>query len=217
MNLGDHVGDDARVVAANRAALGQRCGGVRIAWMTQVHGVEVADLDTWDGHAVLKADAAVCSVPGIAACVMTADCLPVLFAAPGAVGAAHAGWRGLAAGVLERTLEAVCRKASCSPAGVQAWLGPAIGPRCFEVGADVRDAFIVSDAQAACNFLPTRDGKWLADLFSLARSRLQLAGMLDASIHGGDICTMANPSLYYSFRRQRVTGRQAGLVWITHD
>ena len=214
MNLGDHVGDDPAAVAANRRALAMRCGGVRIAWMTQVHGVEVADLDAWDGSAVPEADAAVCGVPGIAACVMVADCLPVLFAAPGAVGAAHAGWRGLAAGVLERTLGAVCRKASCAPGQVRAWLGPAIGPRCFEVGGEVREAFIVSDTQAACDFLQVSDGKWHADLFALARRRLVRAGMTATDIHGGDICTMSNPALYYSFRRQRVTGRQAGLVWI---
>ncbi len=215
LNLGDHVGDDPAAVAANRARLLEalRDDGVeRIAWLNQVHGSEVVDLDAWDGAGVPRADAAVTRRAGLAACVLVADCLPVLLAAPGAVGAAHAGWRGLAAGVVDNCVRALCEKAGCGPADVQAWLGPAIGPRAFEVGDEVREAFVVSDAQASRAFLRLRAGYWLADLFTLARQRLRAIGV--SAIHADDICTVSNPHDCYSYRRDRVCGRQAGLVWI---
>ncbi|OIQ82221.1 laccase domain protein YfiH [mine drainage metagenome] len=216
LNLGDHVGDAPAAVAANRAlvldALREE-GLQRIAWLEQVHGSEVVDLDAWDGFAVPRADAAVTSRRGLAACVLVADCLPVLLAAPGAVGAAHAGWRGLAGGVVENCARALCDKAGCTPAEVQAWLGPAIGPRAFEVGDEVREAFVVSDAQASRAFLRLRAGYWLADLFTLARRRLRAFGV--SAIHADDICTVSNPHDCYSYRRDRVCGRQAGLVWIS--
>ena len=216
LNLGDHVGDDPRAVAANRARLleGLRAEGVqRIGWLEQVHGTEVCDLDRCD-DGVPRADAALSGCPGVAACVLVADCLPVLLAAPGAVAAAHAGWRGLAAGVLEHTVARLCAKAACAPADVQAWLGPAIGPGAFEVGDEVRAAFVVSDTQADRAFLRLRAGKWLADLPALARRRLHASGL--RMVHGDDICTVSNAGDYYSHRRDRDrgSGRQAGLIWI---
>ncbi|OIQ99561.1 laccase domain protein YfiH [mine drainage metagenome] len=220
MNLGGHVGDDPHAVAANRARLAERLGGVRIAYLDQVHGNSVADLDAWDGSTTLRADAAVSSTPDLAACVLVADCLPVLFAAPEgrAVAAAHAGWRGLAGGVLENALLALCCKAKCEPNAVQAWLGPAIGPLAFEVGGEVRTAFVDRQAETATAFRAAADpGKWLADLFALARLRLGAAGMRPEHIQGGNVCTVSNPDRYYAFRRDRVTGRQAGLVWIVAD
>ncbi len=219
MNLGSHVGDAALDVAANRASLAAGLGDLRIAYLDQVHGTDVADLDAWDGASSLQADAAVSSTPGLAACVLVADCLPVLFAAPAgrAVGAAHASWRGLAGGVLERTLQALCRKAACAPAEVQAWLGPAIGPQAFEVGREVYAAFVDAQPQAALAFVASGPGKWHADLFQLARLRLQAAGLPLSQLQGGGMCTVTNPVQYYAYRRDRVTGRQAGLVWLQRD
>lgn len=216
MNLGSHVGDDPAVVAANRARLGALSGGLQVAYLDQVHGTDVADLDAWDRRSVPQADAAVTTTPGLAACVLVADCLPVLFAAPdgSAVGAAHAGWRGLAGGVLENTLKAVCGKAQCEASAVQVWLGPAIGPQHFEVGEDVRQAFVGQHAESASAFRMTRPGKWMADLFLLARLRLRAAGVPTSSVQGGGVCTVSERQGYYSFRRDRITGRQAGLVWI---
>lgn len=216
-DLALHVDDAPEAVAANRAALAARLGGVRVAYLQQVHGVDVVDLDRWDGTSVPRADAAVCATPGLAACVLVADCLPVLLAAPGAVGAAHAGWRGLAGGVLENTVAAVCAKAGCDAAVLHAWLGPAIGPEQFEVGGEVRDAFVACDPGAAAAFVPGRPGrpgKWLADLFALARLRLVAAGVQAERIGGGGVCTVSHPRRYYSYRRDGVTGRQAGLIWL---
>ncbi len=218
MNLGSHVGDAPQAVVSNRARLAAWLGEVRVVYLDQSHGTEVADLDRWDGASTPQADAAVTTTPGLAACVLVADCLPVLFAAPGglAVGAAHAGWRGLAGGVLAHTLQALCRKAGCKPAEVQAWLGPAIGPRAFEVGDEVRSAFVHHASEAAGAFEATaQPGKWRADLFQLARLHLQAAGMQWSRVQGGGVCTVSNPARYFAYRRDRVTGRQAGLVWIT--
>ncbi len=217
MNLATHVGDDLQQVLRNRERLATWLGGVQAVWLEQVHGIEVADLDAWDGTRALCADAALCSRPGVAAAVLVADCLPVLLAAPQgrAVAAAHAGWRGLAAGVLERSADALAGRAGCHGADLQAWLGPAIGPAHFEVGEEVRAAFVAADALAARAFAPSRrQGHWMADLFELARQRLQRAGLPRASILGGGRCTVADPARHYSFRRDRITGRQAGLVWI---
>lgn len=220
LNLGSHVGDDPQAVASNRERLSATIGGVRIAYLDQVHGTKVADLDSWDVHTVLQADAAVTSTPDLAACVLVADCLPALFAAPDgrAVAAAHAGWRGLAGGILENTLQALCIKAGCAPAAVQVWLGPAIGPQSFEVGDEVRAAFVDQRAEAKTAFrAAAHPGKWLADLFALARMRLVAAGLTPAHIQGGGVCTVSNPHRYYAYRRDHVTGRQAGLVWVRKD
>jgi polyphenol oxidase len=141
-----------------------------------------------------------------------ADCLPVLFAAPGAVGAAHAGWRGLAGGVLEATVRALCEAAGCKPDQVQAWLGASIGPERFEVGADVLQAFGADPAGDSPRFRAQPDGKWMADLPALARDRLRNAGV--AAVTGGRWCTVSDPSRFFSFRRDRVTGRMVAAIWL---
>lgn len=215
LNLGRAVGDAPAAVIENRRRFTAALEGARPVWLSQVHGARVLRLtaDTPDGEA---ADASVATTPGVACTVSVADCLPVLFAAPEArgVAAAHAGWRGLAAGVLEATLAALCDAAACAPAEVGAWLGPCIGPRRFEVGADVLDAF---GADAVHRFVPQAVGdgaapKWLADLPGLARDRLRAAGV--TRISGGAWCTVEDASRFFSFRRDRVTGRMAAAVWL---
>ncbi|MGC9162450.1 MAG: peptidoglycan editing factor PgeF [Thiomonas sp.] len=217
MNLGSHVGDAPEHVAQNRARLQQALGGAQPRFLQQVHGVEVADLDAQpDPRIEPVADAASTTQPGVAATVLVADCLPVLLAAPQgrAVAAAHAGWRGLAAGVLEASLQRVCAQAGCDPSEVQAVLGPAIGPQAFEVGEEVRNAFVALHPSAGAAFRPGRPGKWWADIWQLARMRLEHAGMRPGSIAGGGLCTFSQPQRFYSYRRQPVTGRQAGCIWI---
>ena len=214
LNLRAAVGDDAVVVAHNQRLVAQAIGATPV-YLNQVHGREVVRLTAADarpGAAIHTADASITTEPGIACAAQVADCLPVLFAAPGAraVGAAHAGWRGLALGVLEATLHRVCEAAGCEPREVQAWLGACIGPTRFEVGPDVLAAFEAMPGSA--RFRPHGPGKWLADLPGLARDRLRAAGVLDVS--GGSWCTVSAPSRFFSFRRDRVTGRMAALVWI---
>ena len=217
MNLREGLGDDDAVVAHNRARLEQAIAA-RPVRLNQVHGTHVVRLglaDALPGAPVHEADAAISTEPGIACMVQVADCLPVLFAAPGArgVGAAHAGWRGLASGVVERTLEALCAAASCEPGEVQVWLGPCIGPRRFEVGADVLVAFGVDPiADESPRFRSHTPGKWLADLAGLARDRLAAAGV--HAVSGGRWCTVEDPSRFFSFRRDRITGRMAATVWL---
>lgn len=221
-NLGDAVGDDPAAVAAHRAAFARATGAAPV-WLRQVHGtrvVRVAPADAAPGAAAHEADAAVTVEPGVACTVLVADCLPVLFAdrQERAVAAAHAGWRGLAGGVVERTLEAVCEAAGCAPSDVRAWLGACIGPRRFEVGADVLRAFgrdpgkpSTADARFAPRG-PGHPGKWLADLPGLARDRLAAAGVRDVT--GGVWCTASDAATFYSFRRDGVTGRMAAAVWL---
>ena len=217
MNLRDGVGDDPRAVAANQATL-ELAIGARPVFMHQVHGAHVVRLHGADARSdgpVHEADASVTTEPGVACAVQVADCLPVLFAAPRgrAVGAAHAGWRGLARGVLEATVHEVCEAANCEPNEVHSWLGACIGPRQFEVGADVLQAFGASATQAdAARFQPHKAGKWLANLTALARDRLAAAGV--AKVSGGHWCTVETPSRFFSYRRDRVTGRMAAMVWI---
>ena len=219
MNLRAGEGDDPATVVANRAALAQAVGA-RPVYLNQVHGARVVRLtlaDALTGAAVHEADASVTTQAGIGCAVQVADCLPVLFAAPGgnAVGAAHAGWRGLALGVLEAAVEAVCEAGNCEPAQVQAWLGACIGPRQFEVGSDVLEALGAAPAHAdPARFRPGKPGKWRANLPLLARDRLQAAGV--ASVSGGAWCTVEAPSRFFSFRRDRVTGRMVALAWIRH-
>jgi polyphenol oxidase len=199
----------------------------RPVFLRQVHGTRVVLLTADDAALqasaqapLIEADASVTREPGVACTVQVADCLPVLFAAPGgrAVGAAHAGWRGLAGGVLQATLEAVCGLAQCQPSEVAAWLGPCIGPRAFEVGADVLQGFgLDPSARENPHFVPRPEAtgpqhKWLADLAGLARGRLAAAGVVHIS--GGDWCTVEASSRFFSFRRDRVTGRLAAAVWI---
>lgn len=212
LNLGNHVGDDPAAVSANRQLLAD-CADLPAAplYLTQVHGIVVADCQQAYAADVV-ADAAVCRGVGPAALVMTADCLPVLFCDEDGtqVAAAHAGWRGLCDGVLEATLAHFA-----SPAKVLAWLGPAIGPQHFEVGAEVRAAFVAKQAAAESCFVPTPTaGKYLADIYQLARLRLQAAGV--QAIYGGNTCTYANPQQFFSYRRDGQTGRQASLIWLTH-
>ena len=218
LNLGTAVGDEPARVAHNRAVFAQALGVVPV-FLKQVHGTHVLRL--LPQHAALgaeaeEADACVSTELGLACTVQVADCLPALFAAPEgrAVGAAHAGWRGLAAGVLESTLHAVCEAAACAPCDVHVWLGACIGPRHFEVGAEVREAFVGS-AHCASAFVPTHAGKWLADLPQLARLRLASAGVVQISGNQSEAewCTFANPSRYFSFRRDGVTGRMAAAIW----
>jgi polyphenol oxidase len=220
-NLGDAVGDDPQAVAANRQRLAV-ASGARWVFLRQVHGVRVVDVeDVVDAATPVQADAAVSTTAGLACVVQVADCLPVLMAAPGgrAVGAAHAGWRGLAGGVLEATLARVCARAGCTPAKLWCWLGPCIGPRRFEVGADVLRAFGAEDSTASgARFVakaPGADGlpRWWADLAGLARDRLQAAGV--AQWHGGNWCTVEDAERFYSFRRDGVTGRMAAAIWIS--
>ena len=217
LNLRAAVGDDPRAVAQNQHRLAEAIGA-RPIYLNQVHGANVVRLTAADlapNALTHDADGAVTAEPGIACTVQTADCLPVLFAVPGgrAVGAAHAGWRGLAAGVLEATLAQVCEAAHCAPGEVQAWLGACIGPAQFEVGPDVLAAFGVSTgANDTPRFVAKAAGKWLADLPALARDRLQAAGV--RAIGGGQGCTVTERSRFFSFRRDGITGRMAALVWI---
>lgn len=209
LNLGDHVGDEADHVAENRRRFTVAAGLSRPpAWLRQVHGCEVLCLQE-DTPAGGCADACWTNRADTPCTVLTADCLPVLFAAEdgSAVAAAHAGWRGLAAGVLEETLRAMAQ-----PAGrLIAWLGPAIGPTAFQVGAEVRASFLAQAPDDATAF--TADGeRWRADLYALARARLARAGL--ARVYGGDLCTASDPQRFFSHRRDGVTGRQAALIWI---
>ncbi|QID18078.1 peptidoglycan editing factor PgeF [Nitrogeniibacter mangrovi] len=208
MNLGDHVGDDAASVAANRRRLVDELGAVP-CWLSQVHGTDVVDLaEAADG---VVADAAVSRIPGRACTVMTADCLPVLFCdrAGTVVAAAHAGWRGLCAGVLEATVRAM----GVDPGSVLAWLGAAIGPAAFEVGEEVRTAFMAQGEAAARAFRSAPDGgKWFADLYALARWRLARGGV--TAVYGGGLCTHSDADRFFSYRRTPVTGRMASLVWL---
>jgi polyphenol oxidase len=212
LNLGRSVGDVREAVDENRRRF-EAALGVPTVYLSQVHGTRVVRLPA--GAAPLEADAAITTEPGIACSVMVADCLPVLFAAVDGrgVGAAHAGWRGLAAGVLEATVGALCDAAACAPSDLAAWLGPCIGPRRFEVGADVLETF---GPQAAHRFTPRprTDGamRWLADLPGLARDRLAALGV--ARVSGGDVCTVEDASRFFSFRRDGVTGRMAAAVWL---
>jgi len=211
LNLGLHVADAAAHVARNRAVLRAELPAEPV-WLSQVHGSIVVDAATaLDAAAgVPVADASFAAQPGVVCAIQTADCLPVLFAdvSGRVVGAAHAGWRGLAAGVLEDTAEAM-RTAGAGE--ITAWLGPAIGPEQFEVGQEVVDAFVARSAGAASAFRP-RGGKYLADIYALARQALARAGVVRVS--GGDRCTVTERETFYSYRRDKVTGRQASLIWI---
>lgn len=220
LNLGDHVGDDPDRVAKNRLVFEQRLGA-RPVFLRQVHGTRVARLTaaTPDGS---EADGCVATASGVACTIMVADCLPVLFtSADGrAVAAAHAGWRGLAGEDGRGVIESVCESLRVAAAGdlsdTQAWLGPCIGPKAFEVGPEVKAAFEAHDAGASALFEPYREGKWLADLPGLARRRLGALGI--TRIYGNDgsdaWCTVANSSRFFSHRRDQVSGRFAASVWL---
>ncbi|RON71763.1 multi-copper polyphenol oxidoreductase [Pseudomonas fluorescens] len=207
LNLGDHVDDRPEAVAENRRRLTERFS-IQPAWLQQVHGIAVVHADP---GIVATADASWTATPGIACTAMTADCLPALFCdrAGTRVAAAHAGWRGLAAGVLEATLDSLD-----VPAGeVLVWLGPAIGPKAFEVGPEVREVVINQLPEAAEAFVPSNNaGKFMADIYLLARLRLAERGV--TAVYGGGFCTVTDPR-FFSYRRASRTGRFASLVWLT--
>lgn len=213
MNLGTRCGDDPDAVCANRARLASLLPSQPV-WLEQVHGTAVHRVSTNALPAVEpRADASVTSLHGVVLAILTADCLPVLFADSSgtAIGAAHAGWRGLAAGVLERTVEAV-RDCAGADADILAWLGPAIGPAAFEVGDEVRARFCDEDRACAIAFTAgAGNGKWMADLYALARIRLARVNVL--RITGGGRCTYAEQAEFHSYRRDRVCGRMASLIW----
>jgi len=217
LNLGRAVQDDPAAVAENRAIL---CRALRApaAFLPQVHGVDVLLLrpeHAVPGAELPKADACVSTTPGLGLAIQVADCLPVLFAAPGGVAGAHAGWRGLAAGVLENTVAALCDAASCKPGEVSAWMGACIGPAVFEVGADVLQAFgrepVLHDAEYF-RYVPNAAGepRWRADLPGLARERLTALGL--KHIGGGRWCTLSEPSRFFSYRHEPLAGRMAAAI-----
>ncbi|MDH4765995.1 peptidoglycan editing factor PgeF [Pseudomonas sp. CBMAI 2609] len=205
-NLGNHVGDDPAAVAENRRRLGEALE-CQPAWLEQVHGTAVVEADPTQ---VLRADAAWTATPGVAVTMMTADCLPALFCRRDGsrVAAAHAGWRGLAGGVLE----AAAASLEVAPAEVLVWLGPAIGPASFEVGAEVREAFVAQQGDAERCFVARGGDKYLGDLYALARLRLAAQGI--TAVYGGGFDTFADDQRFFSYRRAARTGRFASLIWI---
>ena len=210
LNLGTHVGDDPAAVRANRAHLRASLAlPAEPLWLKQVHGVVV--VDAAQGGVEPQADGVFAAQPGAVCVVLTADCLPVLLCnrTGTKVAALHAGWRGLAGGVIEAGVKAMGVPAN----ELLAWLGPAIGPTSFEVGPEVRAAFVQHDAQAALAFRAVRDGKYLADLYQLARQRLQRLGV--AAVYGGGFCTVTERARFFSYRRDGVTGRMASLIWLS--
>lgn len=218
LNLGSHVGDDPVHVRQNRERLLQALRAVAPAqppqWLNQVHGVAVVEAARDEGARESwqpDADAAFTTQPGLPCVVMTADCLPVFFCdrAGARVAVAHAGWRGLCEGVLEATLAVFP-----DPSQVLAWMGPAIGPAAFEVGAEVRAAFLQRQAEAEVFFQPSaNNGRWLADIYGLARLRLESAGI--GAVAGGGLCTVSDAGRFFSYRRDGQTGRMASVIWLS--
>ena len=231
LNVGAHVGDAVEAVGENRRRVRDYLRlPAEPVWLQQVHGIDVVDLDVLEGDArsqsgglaaagveavvsvegAPRADAAVTRICGRVCVIQVADCMPVLFAARdgSAVGAAHAGWRGLAGGVLEQTVRAL----GVAPAGLIAWLGPTISQQHFEVGDDVRTAFVSGDPGAAAAFLTNTRGRWQCDLYALARRRLAALGV--GQVFGGGWCTYADGARFFSFRRDGQCGRMAALIWL---
>lgn len=209
LNLSASSADDPARVAENRRRV-RACLPSDPRWLRQVHGTDIADLDALDAGVVAIADGAAVSTPGVVAAILTADCLPVVLArGDGArVAVAHAGWRGLAAGVLEAAVAAL----GGDPGRAIAWLGPAIGPAAFEVGPEVREAFLDVDGGAAGDFAPGAPGKWQGDLYALARRRLARAGLF--SVTGGGFCTRTEADRFFSYRRAPASGRLGTFAWI---
>lgn len=207
LNLGDHVGDDPASVAANRARLRAELPAEPV-WLRQVHGTRCVVAD--EVAAGTEADAAITRRRGVVCAVLTADCLPVLLCddAGSVVGVAHAGWRGLAAGVIEATVSAMAEPGE----RLLAWLGPGIGSRAFEVGGEVFDAFAGVDAGVAAAFTPRGEGKWLADLAGLASRRLDALGV--RRVARPDFCTATDSARFFSYRRDGTCGRMASLIWL---
>lgn len=206
LNLGSGVGDDPGCVARNRAIVGACLPG-EPKWLKQVHGIRIIEAE--QAAPGTEADGAIVRDPGVVCAVLTADCVPVLLCdkAGSAVGIAHAGWRGLAAGIVEGVVQAM----GASAREVRAYLGPGIGPRAYEVGEEIRNVFVDRDPGAAAAFEPRHNGKYLADLYRLARRRLAAAGVVE--VYGGGFCT-AGEERFFSYRRDGITGRMASLVWL---
>ena len=206
-NLGDHVGDSPYAVARNRQSLASIMPGEPV-WLQQVHGNVVVDAGS--AGCLPQADAAITRHHGAVCVAMTADCLPVLLCdeAGTVVGVAHAGWKGLAAGVIEATVQAM----DIEPHKLLVWLGPAISQRAFEVGAEVRDVFVAQQAQASEAFIPGQHGKWMADIYLLAHQRLHGSGV--SRVYGGEFCTYNEPARFFSYRREGVTGRMGTFIWL---
>ena len=209
MNLGLSSGDAPESVARNRAIVRALLPSDP-AWLAQVHGTDVADLDAPPGAERPRADAAATSTPGRVAVVLTADCMPLFLCdrAGRRVAVAHAGWRGMAAGVIENAVRAI----GADPSEVCAWMGPTIGPAAFEVGGEVKEAFVRDDRQAASAFAPHVPGKFMADLYALARRRLARAGV--GEVHGGGFCTWRETDRFFSYRRVQESGRMGAFIWI---
>ncbi|WLI76933.1 purine nucleoside phosphorylase YfiH [Kosakonia sp. H02] len=209
LNLGAHCGDNIARVEENRTRLFAAAGlPSKPVWLEQVHGIDVLKL-SGEPYASKRADASYSNTPGTVCAVMTADCLPVLFCNRDGteVAAAHAGWRGLCAGVLEETVACFADK----PENLLAWFGPAIGPQAFEVGPEVRDAFIAHDAQADSAFRAHGE-KYFADIYQLARQRLASVGV--EHVFGGEHCTFSQKDDFFSYRRDKTTGRMASFIWL---
>lgn len=214
LNLGLRAGDEAEAVLRNRALLHEAAKlPSPPRWLRQVHGVDVVRFDGDRGEdGETEADASVSSTTGTVLAILTADCMPVLFCADDGseIGAAHAGWRGLVGGVLENTVAAM----HTPPQRLHAWLGPAAGPQHYEIGEEVFDAFVSRDWSAGSAFVSTRPHHWRVDLYALARRRLEGAGIDPSRIHGGGLCTIAEPDRFFSHRRDQRGGRMASLIWI---
>lgn len=209
LNLGYRADDDTNAVTQNRALLDRHLPQSP-KWLTQIHGTKVVDADTLTGSP--QADASVARNVNTVCAIMIADCLPVLFTNRNGsvVAAAHAGWRGLSGGIIASTVKTLA-VAGAQPADLMAYIGPGIGPDAFEVGADVYAAFTANDTHAANAFKPHLPGKWLADLFMLTRRALGRAGI--TQVYGGGQCTYSDPKRFFSYRRDKVTGRMAALIW----
>jgi YfiH family protein len=207
LNLGDHVGDAQLAVAHNRMLLNTLLPSEPV-WLEQMHGTIVANAD--HASCLPQADACIARHRAAVCVVMTADCLPVLLCDKqgSVVGAAHAGWKGLAAGVIEATMQAM----NVAPQKLMAWLGPAISQDVFEVGDEVRAAFIAAQPQASFAFISGQNGKWFADIYALARLRLKALGV--TQIYGGGYCTYREQERYFSYRRDGVTGRMGTFIWL---
>lgn len=209
LNLGDHVGDEPACVKENRDRLiHDHQLPAQPLWLRQVHGTTAVDAATV--RAGVDADASYARHPEIVCAVLTADCLPVLLCDDGGsvVAAVHAGWRGLAAGVIEATVVQL----GCPAHRLMAWLGPAIGPQVFEVGEEVRRAFSDDNPECVSAFRPSPNGRWFADLYALARQRLFALGI--GRVYGGHWCTYSDPVRFFSYRRDGVTGRMATVIWL---
>lgn len=207
LNLGTGCGDEPAAVAANRCRIGTLLPGSP-HWLRQVHGIRTIHLDDW--YPELEADAAWTDRPGQVLAIQTADCLPVLLVDRRArvVAAAHAGWRGLCAGVLPQLISAL----PVAPAELLAWIGPGIGQAAFEVGPEVRAGFLNEGSEFAVHFRPGRDERWLADLKAIAAAQLERSGV--EGVHDCRLCTFADPGRFFSYRRDRICGRMASFIWL---